>query len=39
MYNILGYGFLEKVCQKALQVEVFRLGDSVEIEDPIKGEV
>jgi len=36
--NILGYGFLEKVYQKALQVELLRRGHSAEIEHPIKVE-
>ncbi len=36
MYNILGYGFLEKVYQKALQVELLRRGHSAEMEYPIK---
>ncbi|MFQ5637886.1 MAG: GxxExxY protein [bacterium] len=35
VYNILGYGFLEKVYQKALQVELLRRGHSAEIEHPI----
>ena len=37
-HNILGYGFLEKVYQKALQVELLRRGHSAEIEHPIKVE-
>ncbi|NIR51270.1 GxxExxY protein, partial [candidate division KSB1 bacterium] len=36
VYNILGYGFLEKVYQKALQVELLRRRHSAEIEHPIK---
>lgn len=36
VYNILGYGFLESVYQKALQVELLRRGHSAEIEHPIK---
>ena len=32
VHNILGYGFLEKVYQKALQVELLRRGHSAEIE-------
>ena len=35
---ILGYGFLERVYQKALQVELLRRRHSVEIEHPIKVE-
>ncbi len=35
VYNNLGYGFLEKVYQKALQVELIRRGHSAEIEYPI----
>ncbi len=30
VYNILGYGFLEKVYQKALQVELLNRGHSAE---------
>ena len=36
VYNILGYGFLEKVYQRALQVELLRRGHSAEIENAIK---
>ncbi len=35
VYNQLGYGFLEKVYQKAMQVELIRQGHSVETEHPI----
>ncbi len=35
VYNILGYGFLEKVYQKALQVELLNRGRSAELEHPI----
>jgi len=38
VHNILGYGFLEKVYQKALQVELLRRGHSAEIEHPTKVE-
>ncbi len=38
VHNILGYGFLEKVYQKALQVELLGRGHSAEIEHPIKVE-
>ena len=38
VHNILGYGFLEKVYQKALQVELLRRGHAAEIEHPIKVE-
>jgi len=34
--NILGYGFLEKVYQKALQVELLRRGHTAELEHDIK---
>ena len=34
--NVLGYGFLEKVYQKASQVKWLRPGHSAEIEHPIK---
>ncbi len=36
VYNILGYGFLEKVYQRAMQVELLRRGYSVELESQIK---
>ncbi|MEK7780919.1 MAG: GxxExxY protein [Verrucomicrobiota bacterium] len=36
VYNVLGYGFLESVYQKAMQVELQRLGLTAEIEGPIK---
>ena len=36
VYNILGYGFLEKVYQKALQVELLRREYSAVMEYPIK---
>ncbi len=36
VYNILGYGFLEKVYQKAMQVELLRRGHSAELEHNIK---
>ncbi len=36
VYNVLGYGFLESVYQKAMQVELQRLGLTAEIESPIK---
>ncbi len=35
VFNILGYGFLAKVYQKALQVELLNRGDSAELEHPI----
>jgi len=35
VYNVLGYGFLEKVYQKALQVELINRGHSAELEHPI----
>ncbi len=35
VYNQLGYGFLEKVYQKAMQVELIRQGHSVETGYPI----
>jgi GxxExxY protein len=36
VYRVLGYGFLESVYQKALQVELHRVGLKAEIECPIK---
>jgi len=36
VHNILGYGFLERVYQKALQVELLRRGYTAEIEHAIK---
>jgi GxxExxY protein len=36
VYKVLGYGFLENVYQKAMQVELQRLGCKCEIERPIK---
>jgi GxxExxY protein len=36
VYGILGYGFLESDYQKAMQVELQRLGLKCEIECPIK---
>ncbi len=36
VYNILGYGFLEQVYQKAMQVELRLRGHSAELEHKIK---
>ena len=36
VYGVLGYGFLESVYQKAMQVELQRLGFKCETECPIK---
>jgi len=36
VYNSLGYGFLEKVYQKAMQVELIQKEIQVELEYPIK---
>ncbi len=36
VYGVLGYGFLESVYKKAMQVELQRLGLKAEIEAPIK---
>jgi GxxExxY protein len=36
VYSVLGYGFLENVYQKAMQVELQQLGLKAEIEAPIK---
>ena len=34
--NTLGYGFLEKVYQRAMQVELIKRGSQAELEVPIK---
>jgi GxxExxY protein len=36
VYNVLGYGFLESVYQKAMQVELMQQGIACETEAPIK---
>ncbi len=36
VYNVLGYGFLEKVYQRAVQVELRKRGLKAEVEPPIK---
>ena len=36
VYNNLGYGFLEKVCENALVIEVRRLGLEVAAQAPIR---
>jgi len=36
VYGTLGYGFLESVYKKAMQVELQRLGLRAEVESPIK---
>ena len=36
VYNILGYGFLEKVYQRAMQVELIKRGHKAECEHNIK---
>jgi GxxExxY protein len=33
----LGYGFLERVCERALQVELIRRGSAAEIEKRVQG--
>ena len=38
VHKILGYGFLEKVYQKAMQVELKDRGLKAELEKPIKVE-
>jgi GxxExxY protein len=35
VHNVLGYGFLEKVYQRAMQVELIKRGSSAETETPI----
>ena len=36
VYRVLGYGFLEKVYQRAMQVELLKQGLKAELEHPIK---
>ncbi len=36
VYNVLGYGFLEKVYQKAMQVELLKRNRDAELEHAIK---
>jgi len=36
VYNVLGYGFLERVYQNAMQVELLQRGYSAELESIIK---
>ncbi len=36
VYNVLGYGFLEKVYQRSMQVELLQRGHSVEMEPAMK---
>ncbi len=36
VYNTLGFGFLEKVYQKAMQVELIKRGHQAETEHPVK---
>jgi GxxExxY protein len=36
VHNTLGYGFLEKVYQRALQIELIKGGSSAETETSIK---
>jgi GxxExxY protein len=36
VYRVLGFGFLEKVYQKAMQVELTRRGRKAELEHPIR---
>jgi len=36
VYNTLGYGFLEKVYERALSIELNKMGLKVEIQKPIK---
>ena len=36
VYRLLGYGFLESVYKRAMQVELQRLGLHAEVESPIK---
>ncbi len=36
VYGVLGYGFLESVYQKAMQVELIRRGLTCKLEEPIR---
>jgi len=36
VHNVLGYGFLEKVYQRALQVELIKKGHAVELEPALE---
>lgn len=36
VHSVLGYGFLEKVYQRALQVELIQRGCNAEVEHPLK---
>ncbi len=36
VHNMLGYGFLEKVYQRAMRVEFIKRGSQAEVEVPIK---
>lgn len=36
VHNVLGYGFLEKVYQRALQVELIKRGSHAEMEAPLR---
>lgn len=36
VYNVLGYGFLEKVYQRSLQIELIKREHTAELEHPIK---
>ncbi|MFZ0708974.1 MAG: GxxExxY protein, partial [Terrimicrobiaceae bacterium] len=36
VHRMLGYGFLEKVHQRAIQVELIKRGSTAEMETPIK---
>jgi GxxExxY protein len=36
VHSVLGYGFLEKVYQRAMQVEIIKRGSSAEMESSIK---
>ena len=36
VHSVLGYGFLESVYQRAMQVELLRNGLTAELEEPIK---
>jgi hypothetical protein len=39
VHNTLGYGFLEKVYQQAMQVELIKRGSQAELESPSRSSI